>query len=475
MELVGREKEIKILRHCFEASESKLVAVYGRRRVGKTFFIRSVFENQMVFEIAGLHLGDMADQLKHFCNTFVKNGFAPAHIVKPTSWMGAFDLFGLYLDTLVGDQKKVIFIDEVPWFDTPKSKFLMAFENFWNSYCSKRKDILLIICGSAASWIIKKILKNKGGLHNRVAERIKLDQFTLYECEKFLLQKGIKWSRYDIAQMYLTTGGIPYYLDSIRKGESVSQFIDRACFEENGVLFNEYEELYQSLFSDSYYHHEIVEVLFKSKQGLTRYEIMQKSKMSTGGFLTKALEELQSSGFIQKILPYNANVTKALYKLTDNFTIFYFKFMEVKNKRIVDRWTKTVNTQSWISWSGLAFERLCFSHIKQIIKALGLEVISNTSYTWISKGENAAQIDLLIDRSDGVINVCEIKFSRSKFEIDKAYAGELRRKLDAFSKAKNNKRKNLFLTMITPYSTVNNEYHKELVQSDVVLDDLFVK
>ena len=259
MELVGRKIEQKTFKHCQQSTESKLVAVYGRRRVGKTFMIRSYFNQQFTFEITGLHNGELHDQLTHFSNTLVAHNYLPALNAIAQNWMAAFGQLQLYLDTKKGKGKKVIFIDELPWFDTPRSKFLTAFEHFWNNYCTKRNDILFIICGSAASWMIKKVLKNKGGLHNRVSERIQLLPFNLDETEQFLRNKNIKWSKYDITQLYMSVGGIPFYLDAIRKGESVAQFIDRTCFQKNGLLKGEYKQLFSSLFKKSEQHEKVIE------------------------------------------------------------------------------------------------------------------------------------------------------------------------------------------------------------------------
>lgn len=471
MELIGREEEQKTFKHCLQATESKLIAVYGRRRVGKTFLIRKYFAAKLRFEIAGLYKGNMKDQLTHFGNTLIKSGYYNAAIAKPNTWMQAFELLGQYLNSLQDKQKKAILIDELPWFDTPRSKFLMAFEHFWNEYCTKRNDLLVVICGSAASWMIKKILKNKGGLHNRVAEKIRLRPFNLYETEKFLKQKGIQWSRYDIAQLYLTTGGIPFYLDAVRKGESVIQFVDRACFQENGVLINEYTELFESLYDHSVHHHTVVTELAKVKKGLNRDQIINKTKLPSGGTLTKVLDELEKSGFINLTTPYQMNKNGVLYQLVDFFTLFYFKYMITGSK---DRWLKKVQLPTWRSWAGLAFEHLCFAHIRQIKRALGLEVIESEISTWsINEAEGGAQIDLIIDRADHVINICEIKFSTSEYRIDKVLAANLRNKLARFATVPINKKKSLSFTMITTFGILDNEYYKELVQSEVTLDDLF--
>jgi len=474
MKLIGRKKEKETFEHCLNSTESKLIAVYGRRRVGKTFLVRKYFDSKILFEVAGLHKGEMADQLRHFTSTLAKHGWTEAAVHEVRSWQMAFDMLERFIENKKGKQKKVIFIDELPWFDTPRSKFLTAFQNFWNSFCSKRSDVVCVICGSAASWMIKKILKNKGGLHNRVSERIRLSQFNLNEVDQFLKEKGIKWSQYDIAQLYLTTGGIPYYLDAVRKGESVVQFVNRTCFSKDGILADEYNVLFSSLFSKSERHYEVVRALNTKKSGLTRNELIAKTNLPSGGTLTNVLNELEESGFIEEVVPYQQLKKKALFKLVDNFTIFYLKFMSSTNKKGNRNWGNLVKSQSWISWSGLAYERLCFAHLPQIKKALKLEVIDCTFSTWSTNSETkGAQIDMLIDRADRIINLCEIKFSNASFTIDKGYAKKLRNKLQVVSDYPSNKNKSVFLTMITTFGLNSNEYEKELVQSVIELEDLF--
>ncbi len=474
MELVGRKQEKDTFKHCLAGTESKLIALYGRRRVGKTFLVRKYFQSKIRFEVAGLHNAEMKDQLAHFASTLAKYGWLEASLHTPLSWQAAFDMLERFINSMEGKQKKVIFLDELPWFDTPRSKFLVAFENFWNSYCTKRSDIICVICGSAASWMIKKILKNKGGLHNRVSEKIRLTQFNLHEVELFLKQKGIKWSQYDIAQLYLTTGGVPYYLDAVRRGESVVQFVNRACFTKDGILADEYKVLFGSLFDNSERHYQIVEALNDKKSGLSRKEIIEKTNMLSGGTLTNSLNELEESGFIEAIVPYQGNKTKSLYKLVDNFIIFYLKFIKEPTPGGGRNWAHIITSQSWSSWSGLAFERLCFAHISQIKKALKLDAIESVVAPWAkSDSTEGAQIDMLIDRADRVVNVCEIKFAKADFTIDKDYAKRLRNKIHLFSAMPANKRKNIFLTMISTFGVTQNEYYHELVQGEVVLEDLF--
>jgi AAA+ ATPase superfamily predicted ATPase len=472
MRLIGRKEEQKNFKHVLHSTESKLVAVYGRRRIGKTFLIRKYFESKFTFEITALHNGTMKDQLDHFVQTIASHGYMEARIANPETWMQAFQVLSLYLDSLKGKEKKVLFMDELPWFDTSRSKFLMAFEHFWNSYCTKRNDIVLIICGSSASWMIKKIMHNKGGLHNRVSERMLIQAFTLAETKLFLTEKGIKWSDYDIAQFYMIAGGIPYYLDGVRKGESVAQCVDRLFFQKTGSLYNEFEELYSSLFEKSENHVKIIHALAQSKSGLNREQLMEKTGLPSGGNLSTTIDELLSSGFIAVKTPFGVKRNKIHYRIDDFFTLFYMKFMRNRTGRQQESWTNLVKKQSWISWSGLAFERLCFAHIQQIKNALGLRVIETAYYSWESKNEDiGSQIDLLIDRADNIINLCEIKFTHAEFTIDKSYAMSLRNKLAAFSSTQ--KKKVVFVTMITTFGIKNNEYAKEIVQNQITLSDFF--
>lgn len=474
MELIGREHQRKTMKHCLHSTESQLLAVYGRRRVGKTFLIRNYLKDQIKFEVAGLHNGDLHDQLTHFQQALIDVGHLEAARYKPESWNDAFGQLRRYIDTISGRRKKVIFIDEFPWFDTPRSKFLMAFENFWNSYCTKRNDLLVVICGSAASWMIKNIVNNKGGLHNRIHERIQLKPFNLHETALYLEAKGIKWSQYDITQLYMCTGGVPYYLNGVRRGESVTQCIQRMCFAPNGLLTAEYSILFESLYDNSANHYKIVELLTNRKQGLLRSEIINKTSFKSGGTLTKTLTELEASGFVAKIIPYNQKKTKARYKLVDYFILFYHQFMKVATKKNNTNWPLKGGLNSRQSWSGLAFERICYDHLSQIKKALDIYGVSSEITDWSGTYEDhGAQIDMLIERADRIINVIEIKYSASEFIISKDYAKRIRNKLNIFDQGMKLKNKQLFFTMISTFGVSNNQYYHELVQNEITMNDLF--
>jgi uncharacterized protein len=474
MKLVGRENEIESFKNCLQLSESKLIVVYGRRRVGKTFLIRNMFSSNIVFEISGLHKGTTKSQIKHFSKTLASYGLTSAAFANAKDWLDCFGLLQEYLDSLKYKSKKVIFIDEMPWFDTPRSQFLTIFENFWNQYCTKRNDLIVVICGSAASWMIKKILKNKGGLHNRVYEKINLRPFNLYETEKFLKTKGIIWDKFAIAQLYLCTGGIPYYLDAIRKGESPVQFINRTFFKKDGFLRLEYDELYTSLFDNSSSHREVIELLAKQSKSIPRDTIVTEINLSSGGTLTNVLEELENAGFISKSVVDVNSKSKVHYKLEDFYTLFYHKYIAKTSKTNFDNWDKIYASPSWTSWSGLAFERLCFCHINQIKQALNIIAVESEISSWrILDAERGAQIDMIISRADRIDHVVEMKFSKEDYQITKDYAMILRNKLARY--ATQNPKRILFLTMITSFGVFKNKYSSELVQNQIELKQLFVK
>jgi hypothetical protein len=322
--------------------------------------------------------------------------------------------------------------------------------------------------------MIKKVLKNKGGLYNRVMHKIHLQPFNLHETEAFLRSKGIGWSRYDIAQCYMMVGGVPYYLDMVRKGESVMQFIDRTCFTEGGLLRNEFEELFSSLFAHSERHYKIVEALSTMRKGLQRDALLSKSGLASGGTFTETLDELLASGFAERQTPYQKEKQGAFYRLADPFILFHHKFIKSHKSASQNSWLKMAGTPGWHAWAGLAFENLCLQHAVQLKKALMLTAIATEEAAWYGgEGDTKVQIDLLIERADRIVHVCEIKFAQGQFAIDKKYAAELRQKLFVFGQKRFAHRKTLFLTFITTFGLLPNEYSTELLQNQLTLDDLF--
>lgn len=467
-ELVGRTYEIDLLRSALKNNKSDLIAVYGRRRIGKTFLIREVYKKDIIFEVSGLHNGTMSDQLQNFTNAIVKN-WGRKRVVTPASWLDAFALLEAYLNSIKTKKKKVIFIDEFPWMATAKSKFLMMFENFWNSYCTKRNDLIVVICGSAASYMIQKVIKNKGGLHNRISQKVRLLPFTLSETELFLKSKGIKYTHYDICQIYMVMGGVPHYLEKLRKGLSVAQNVDRLCFEKDGILRTEFDELYQSLFDNSDKHMAIIKALSTSNKGITRQQLIEKSNIFSGGDFSSKMEELIESGFVSDYTYYGNKKQLSLYRLSDEYSRFYLQFIFSNKDNGAGTWIRLHKSNRFVAWSGFCFETLCLKHVGKIKQALRIEAIYSTSSSWFNE---TAQIDLLIDRDDNIINLCEMKFYNGLFSIDKSNYLNIKNKVQQVQKLVGNK-KNIFVTMITTFGIKENGYSNELVQNSLLLEDLF--
>lgn len=469
---VGREDEINTLKAVLTSNNPELLAVYGRRRVGKTFLVRHVYGSHILFEISGLHNGKLPDQLENFSN-ILSRVLQTKDIKRPGSWLEAFRQLESFLEKTRSKKKKVIFFDEFPWFDTPRSKFLMAFENFWNSYVANRPDLVVVICGSAASYVVRNIIKSKGGLHNRITQKVRLLPFTLQEAEQFCRSRNLRFTRYDILQLYMIIGGVPFYLEKLQKSESVSQAIDRLCFTKDGILADEFNIVYASLFKYHGRHVSIVKALTGTRKGITRDELSKRSGIKTGGTLSATLDELIESGFVSRYLPFGKKSKDSLYRLTDEYSLFYIKYIDNNKAGGKGAWNKLSQSRSYESWSGFSFETTCLKHVNQIKSALGISAIYSENSSWTYKSaDGGVQIDLLIDRSDNVINLCEMKFSRDQFVISRSYANELRKKENVF-RAVTNSRKSIFITMITTYGVKENSYKLELVEQELNIDTLF--
>ena len=473
MEIAGRQEEIALLQSLLEKRKSSFVAVYGRRRIGKTYLIRQVYQENMFFECSGVNGKEMSEQLENFWRVLNELSRFTQPTVPPKTWIEAFYQLRAYLNTLPEETKKVIFLDELPWFDTPRSNFLAALDIFWNMYCTKRKDIILVICGSAASWIIDKVINDTGGLHNRLTNRIQLMPFTLKETKDFFALNNVKMPLRDIAQIYMSVGGIPFYLTDIQNGYSVPQILDQLFFGKQAVLKNEFQNLYASLFKNNTVHETVVEALASKNKGLTRNEIIEVSGLKSGGTLSTVLEELIQCGFVQQIRPFSKIKEDYLYRLIDEYSLFYFKFL--KNGDTNNSWQLLMNEPAYRTWSGYAFENLCFKHTPQIKTAFGISGVITNEYSWSLKGNaerTGAQIDLVIDRADNVINVIEAKFYNTEFEVTRDYERELRNKVATFTNQTKTK-KSVFLTMISVFGVKKNEHYLSIVTNQLTIEDLF--
>jgi len=468
--IIGREQEILELEEILASERSEFVAVCGRRRVGKTFLIDEFFEGNIVFKTAGIANMSKAHQIKAFHKELLDRGIPPQWD-KPKDWFDVFFLLRKFLEQSE-IKRKVVILDELPWMDTPRSGFIAAIEHFWNSWGSSRHDIVLVVCGSSTSWMMNKLINSHGGLYNRTTHRIFLEPFNLRETEMLLNRNGFLLSRYEICELYMILGGIPFYLDMLRPSLSLSQNIDDLIFRENGALHNEFDNLYAALFKNSDDYIKVVQALSAKRSGLTRYEIVKTAKIPSGGGLSTILDNLRWCGFIRIVPNYNAKRRDTtLYQLIDNYSLFYFRFL--KNKGNSEHtWSGIQNTPVFYNWLGLSYEIVCANHINQIKAKLGISGVSSSQYAWRCTDENGgAQIDLVIDRNDNTVNLCEMKFCIGEYSINGSYIKELRNMVAKFQNAMPLK-KSLQVTFVTTYGLEKNEY-SGIVNNVVLLDDLF--
>ena len=474
-QVIGRKKELALLKSLIESDKSEFVAVYGRRRVGKTFLIRQATGDKFTFFVTGMDNSTKKNQLINFAIALqVYSGSQSIDV--QDNWLLAFYKLRLYLGGLP-EGPKVVFIDELPWMDGAKSGFIPALENFWNNWASLRDDIKLIVCGSATSWMINNLIRSKGGLHNRLTCQIMLEPFTLAECEEYFRTYGFSYSRRQIAETYMAMGGIPYYLSMMDKSRSVAQNIDRLFFAKDALLRNEFQDLYQALFKNAKPHIQVVTALAEKGIGMERRELVTATGLNNNGALSVVLEELEQCGFIRSYQPFGHAFSsvrrrqsrETVYQLMDFYTLFWFKFIKGNTYGDKKFWSLSLNSPVHNTWAGLSFEILCLSHVRQIKQALGIAGVQTSACCW---HDAKAQIDLLIDRKDETVNLCEIKYSKGKYEISQTEADKLISRMDTFAKSTGTK-KSLLLTMITTEGVKRN-VHSDIVQVELSLDDLFL-
>ena len=474
MKLIGREKEIRTLKEAMESKDSVFLAVYGRRRVGKTFLLRQTLSDRIVFSYSGKANITRQSQLKSFRLSLMEQGMPDCPVIK--DWFTAFSCLKRLI-CLSSESKKVILLDEVAWMDNHKSDFIPALEGFWNEWCSNRNDIFLIICASATSWIIDNVFHNRGGLHNRVTMRMRLSPFTLKECEEFSIANNLSYSRKDILNLYLAIGGVAWYWTLLKKGYSVKQNISQLFFENDSPLRGEFLELYSSLFIRPEKYIDIILALGKKSSGLERQELSAECKVSNNSKLGKMLQQLEECGFIRSYIPYGKKENSVVYQLIDSFSLFHLKFLS-KFKGEINS-DMVLSSSSYNTYCGLAFEKAVMNHLNELKRAMGISGINTQAYTWrsnpkkLKEGEKGAQIDIVLDRADGIINIIEAKWTSNgePYMISSLDEEDLLNKRRVFIE-QTQTRKSVFLTMVT-ISGIKKNSHFDSIQNFFTLDDLF--
>lgn len=453
--LIGRKEEKQLLISLLKEEESSFVAIYGRRRVGKTYLVRETLGQKFTFYHTGLANSPLKKQLAAWRSSLRDSGMSTAQ--HPHTWLDAFDMLKELINSST-EEKKVLFIDEMPWMDTHRSGFVQALEHFWNGWASARKDIILLVCGSATSWIIKKVIKNHGGLHNRVTQKIHLQPFSLKECEEYSKYKKLGMNRRQIMECYMIIGGVPFYWSLLQKGLSLAQNIDNLFFRRDAILSNEFMELYASLFSNPEPYLSVVNALGTKKGGLTRQEIIAESKLTGNGKLTEILDNLESCGFIRRFNIFGKKERGALFQLIDSFTLFYYRFLQNRPSHEEHFWMSNIGSPEYYNWCGLAFERVCLLHIPQIKNSLGIAGVVSRIFSWNAPAtatEKGVQIDLIIDRNDNIIDLCEIKYTISPYSVsNEDILTAIRRKTRFTNETKTNK--SIHLVLISACGVTQN-------------------
>lgn len=484
--IVGRVREQELLRELFSSKKAEFIAVYGRRRVGKTYLIKNFVDAlpATFFHVTGLRKGSLKDQLGEFAKQIGATFYQGPSLIPRSSWMDAFEDLTQAMSRAPKDKKIVLFFDELPWMATPRSKLITALELYWNRYWVFDSRIKLIICGSSTSWIIEKIINNKGGLHNRVTRTMQLKPFSLYETESFLKEHQIHLTKRQILDLYTAFGGIPLYWSFIRKGCSAHQCIDELCFQSDGPLVKEFERLFDALFEDAKPYVELIRIIAQYRYGIGQAELIAKSKLPDGGSTVHKLCQLEEAGFITSLVPYGKKDKGVYYVIDDEYSLFYLYWIE-PNLRMIGKkalnkgfWLSQSQQPAWKVWAGLSFEATCYKHIDQIRKALKIDPGARAG-TWRhapkdSRIDKGAQIDLLFDRLDGAITLCEIKRVDKPFKIDKSYAQELLNKMEVF-RTQTKTDKQLFFCMITTMGLKPTMYSEEIIAKQATLEDLFRK
>lgn len=471
--MIGRKKEIRELLRAYDSEQSEFVAIYGRRRIGKTFLVNELFGGRFAFQHAGVEKAKMQEQLDYFRDSLLRSGHRECPRLR--NWRSAFFELTNFLETQASG-RKVVFLDEVPWMDTAKSGFLTALEHFWNGWACLRKDILLIICGSATSWVVNEVLSARGGLYNRVTIPLPIAPFSLFECEQYAHWKGLPFDRLQLAECYMAFGGVAYYWSLLSSQLSAAQNMDALFFAKNAPLQNEFDRLFASLFKRADKYVEIVEMLSEKAKGMTREELLASMPSPCGGEISRYLRELEECGFVQRCNLFGTIKKGAIYKVVDNFVLFHRLFLKGRKGNEESFWTRSYEKPALNTWRGLSFERVCFCHLRQIKQALGISGIRSDVYSWRAKSDaksgEDAQIDMLVERADRTITICEMRYAgENEYGFNRESASRLHRCGQMFREATKTK-KAIAYALVTTVALKRNEYSGS-VQSVITLDDLF--
>ncbi len=472
MKIIGRKAEKKELEQCEKSKKSELVCVYGRRRAGKTYLVEQTFGDYFAFRAIGLEKGSIKDQLKAFNQRLQECGDEVRKV--PQNWFEAFSRLDKILsrdDIILSPHgKKIVFFDEFPWFATQRSDFLLAFEDFWNRRGTQSGDLVFIICGSATSWIIKNVLEDSGSMYKRVTAQIFIKPFSLAETKLYFDDNEFDWSKEQIMEFQMVFGGLPFFMSLMNENESFRQNIDRLLFRPNALLQDETDKLLESTLKKSPVYGQILGELSSHLYGMKKSECQEKLNIPVGTF-TRAVEDLIKCRYI---VEYTRNYEKSnpLYiQLVDPYLLFHFHFLS-NRKRITSYEDLSSNIGLYSNWRGHAFEILCFHHLDQIKKSLGISGVKTECFSWTnSEDKEKIQIDMVIERDDKITNICEMKCTDQPFVMSKEDDLSLLRKRDIFKEK--TRTKNSIRIVLVSAAGLSGVAHTEHISDVITLGDLF--
>lgn len=482
--VIGRAKEKAELKTVLESKKSEFLGIYGRRRIGKTFLIREYFKNMkgvQFLSFQGQKDVDTKTQIDTFYHELEKQFKINYQLKRARDWQGAFHDFDKFIEKHTLENKKdviVLFLDELPWFCNSKAGFLPALDYYWNQRWSANAKMKLIVCGSAASWMIKNVVNAKGGLHNRLTKKMYIAPFQFVEVKEFSKTNKLNFTDTQLLQIYMVLGGVPFYWSLLKKTTPISKQIDDLLFGKNAILKNELQNIFRSLFDNSELHLRIVKILSAAKSGIERNTLLNKCQIKSGGQASQYLDNLIHSGFIESFHLFGNKKKLTLFRLIDSFS-YFDSYWSKQSLGLVAFWQNKIQTPKLNTWAGYAFENFCLQHINQIIKALEIDRQVEAIHSWHSidqnkKGdieEKGAQIDLIIERMDGVLHVIEIKYSQNEFVLKKEDAKNILNKVDRF-KEKTQYRGQIKINLVTPIGLKKGLWNDEVFDKTITLKDL---
>ncbi|MBU0505584.1 MAG: ATP-binding protein [bacterium] len=464
----GRKEYVKTLQRLRKNRGSSVVVVYGRRRVGKTSLIQKAFENDKIFNFEGLENQETNKQIINFVTQLKFQAKKEVSVEHIKTWHEA-------LYALINVAKKepcVIVLDEFQWMANYRSELVSVLKMMWDQHLSKLNNVTLVLCGSIASFMVKKVI-HSSAFYGRIETEIHLQPFQLHETAKMLESKGFD----EILEAQILLGGIPLYLKLARNFPSIRMAVNELAFSSEGYFFNEFSKIFTSHFGKNSNYRMILDLLAKNPKGVLRKNISQQLKTTTGGTLTGVLYNLEQAGFIRTLKPFDKkmNSRHVKYVLSDPYIHFYLQFIKPHEKQIKTG-IKNIGLNifqgsKYQSWCGYGFENLCWEHagiISQLLGFSGIDFVVGPYFKPSNSGQKGCQIDLLFDRADKVITLCEMKYRLTP--IGKDVIAEVEKKAQLLENITNKTIQKVLVTKSEPTKELiaSGYFYKIIMAKDLI-------